>query len=75
MSPPAGCLTDTSPRCDRLPGFSWFGSQIQTGIEWAFLRHFTLVAIYAHFFAGPFLADTGPARDVDYVTVWGTLKF
>jgi hypothetical protein len=53
----------------------YIGSQIQAGIEWAFLRHFTLVAIYAHFFAGPFLSDTGPARDVDFVTVWTTFKF
>ena len=53
----------------------YIGSQVQVGFEWTFLRHFTLVAVYAHFFAGPFIKATGPGKDVDYATAWITFKF
>ena len=53
----------------------YIGDQAQIGVEWTFLRHFTLVALYAHFFAGPFIEDTGPGKDVDYASTWLTFKF
>ncbi|HJV35374.1 alginate export family protein [Geomonas sp.] len=53
----------------------YIGSQPQIQLEWSAQRHLTLVAIYAHFLAGPFLRDSGPGEDVDYVTTWVTYKF
>jgi len=54
---------------------SLIGNQLQVGAEWRAQRHATLSLVYAHFFAGPFLRDTGAAEDVDYVSAWITLKF
>ncbi len=53
----------------------YVGSQAQAQLQWNFDRHFTFVAIYAHFFAGQFLEDTGAHKDVDYFTAWITYKF
>ena len=38
-------------------------------------RHITFVAIYAHFLAEPFLRETGPGEDVDYLTSWLAYRF
>lgn len=51
------------------------GNQAQAQLEWNPDRHVTFAVIYAHFFAGPFLKETGPGKDVDYVTSWVTYKF
>ncbi len=51
------------------------GSQPQAQLEWDIDRHTTFILIYAHFFAGPFLRETGPGKDVDYVTTWLAYKF
>jgi hypothetical protein len=56
-------------------GRRFVGSQIQVGVEWDVDRHVTVNAAYAHFFASRFLEETGPGEDVDYVSVWVTLKF
>jgi hypothetical protein len=53
----------------------YVGSQGQLQLEWNPERHISLVAIYAHFFAGTFLRETGPGKDVDYATAWVTYKF
>ncbi|WP_243373787.1 alginate export family protein [Geotalea sp. SG265] len=53
----------------------YIGSQPQAQLEWNLDRHMTLVVIYAHFLAGPFLRESGPGKDVDYVTTWITYKF
>ncbi len=53
----------------------FIGSQPQAYLEWELNRHITLVAVYAHFFAGRFLRESGPGEDVDYVTTWITYKF
>jgi hypothetical protein len=53
----------------------YIGSQPQIGLEWTLFRHFTIVVVYAHFFAGSFIDSTGPGKDVDYVTTWTTFKF
>ena len=53
----------------------YIGSQSQGQLEWDLQRHVKLVAIYAHFFAGPFLRESGPGKDVDYLTTWLTYKF
>ncbi|HLQ39060.1 MAG TPA: alginate export family protein [Planctomycetota bacterium] len=51
------------------------GNQLQVGTECTLQRHASLSLFYAHFFAGPYLRDTGTAEDVDYVSVWLTFKF
>ncbi len=53
----------------------YIGSQPQAQLQWNIDRHITFSAIYAHFFSGPFLKETGAAKDVDYVTTWITYKF
>jgi hypothetical protein len=45
-----------------------------TGV-WTATRHITVQASYVHFFAGPFLEETPPGKDIDYVTIWFTYKF
>ena len=44
----------------------YVGHQVEVMLEWGLDRHFTLTADYAHFFAGDFLKQTTPGKDVDY---------
>ncbi|MCI0457930.1 MAG: alginate export family protein, partial [Gemmataceae bacterium] len=37
---------------------------------WSLGRHLTLELYYLHFFAGPFLRESGAGQDVDYVSAW-----
>jgi hypothetical protein len=53
----------------------YVGNQIETMLEWRLDRHFTLTADYAHFFAGDFLKQTTPGKDVDYFSAWVTYRF
>jgi hypothetical protein len=49
----------------------------QPGIEvrWQTTRHLWFQADYAVFFAGPFLQETQPGRDLNYWTLWSGYKF
>jgi hypothetical protein len=51
------------------------GHQAELQAEWRFDQHLSLTADYAHFFAGRFLKETGPGRDVDYASGWVTYRF
>ncbi|GFO59562.1 alginate export family protein [Geomonas silvestris] len=62
-------------RSGRTSSARYIGSQPQLQCEWNVQRHLSLVGIYAHFLAGPFLRESGPGRDVDYLTTWVTYKF
>jgi hypothetical protein len=53
----------------------YIGSQATAQAEWQLNRHMILMVIYTHFFAGAFLKESGPGRDVDYVTTWVTYRF
>ncbi len=53
----------------------YIGSQTQCLVEWETNRHFRVSAAYAHFFAGAFLKESGPGKDVDYGSAWVTYKF
>lgn len=44
-------------------------------ITWTPTRHVTILAAYVHYFAGPFLEQTPPGKDVDFFTVWVGYKF
>ena len=45
------------------------------GGQWQVDRHLSFTASYSHFLAGRFLRQSGPGRDVDFVTTWGTYRF
>jgi hypothetical protein len=62
-------------RSGRNSNARFIGSQPQAQIDWKVTRHLSLVAIYAHFFAGSFLRESGPGKDVDYVTTWLAYEF
>jgi hypothetical protein len=51
------------------------GSALSTETVWRIDRHFTLTGAYTHFFAGPFLRESGSGKDVNYFSLWGTYKF
>jgi hypothetical protein len=51
------------------------GSQPSVQAEWQINRHVTWVGVCSYFFTGPFLKETGPGRNVNYVTSWITYKF
>jgi hypothetical protein len=53
----------------------YVGSSPQAQLEWDIGRHITFVGIYAHFFAGKFIEETGTHKDIDYFTTWITYKF
>ena len=53
----------------------YVGHQAEMMLEWRLDRHMTLAADYAHFFAGDFLKQTTPGKDVDYFSAWVTFRF
>jgi hypothetical protein len=53
----------------------YVGSQTQCLVGWDANRHFSVTAAYAHFFAGAFLKESGPRKDVDYGSAWVSYKF
>jgi hypothetical protein len=53
----------------------YIGNQAETLLEWRFDRHISFSADYAHFFAGTFLRETTPGKDVDYISAWITYRF
>ena len=44
-------------------------------VTWNATRHATVLASYVHFFAGPFLKETPPGKDMDYFTLWVDYTF
>ena len=62
-------------RSGRTSRARYTGSQATVQADWQVTRHTTLVGIYTHFFAGAFLKESGPGRDVDYITTWVTYRF
>jgi hypothetical protein len=51
------------------------GDQLSANVEWKAGRHLSLTAVYSHFFAGPFLKETGAGEDIDFVGTWVTYRF
>jgi hypothetical protein len=48
----------------------YVGSTPSLTAAWKATRHVTVLASYVHVFAGPYLKENPPAKDIDYVTVW-----
>lgn len=53
----------------------YLGHQPSLGVDWHPGRHWDLGAVYARFFAGRTIGETGPGRDVDYFTSWAAYRF
>ena len=53
----------------------YVGNQAQLMLEWRIDRHLAFTADYAHFFAGDFLKQAPPGKDVDYFSAWMTFRF
>jgi len=62
-------------RSGKTSAARYIGSMSQGQLLWDIDRHLSFVAIYGHFFAGSFLKESGPGRDVDYLTTWLAYKF
>src|SRR6185503_2103188 len=54
-------------RTGQLSDERYVGSQLSASVEWRAGRHASFTAFYAHFFAGPFLEETPPGEDVDFI--------
>ena len=68
-------LAVTPLRTGRLSNERFVGSSPSLTVAWTPTRHITILTSYVHFFAGPFLKETPPGKDMDYVTVWMDYKF
>ena len=62
-------------RSGRASKERFIGHQAEVQLEWRIDRHLSVNVDYAHFFAGPFLKETGPGQDVDYASVWLIYRF
>ena len=59
----------------RTSNASYVGNQGEMTLEWRVDRHLVLTVDCAHFFAGDFLKQTTPGKDVDYLSMWVTYRF
>ena len=57
-------------RTGQLSRNPFVGSSPAVTVAWNATRHVTVLASYVHFFAGPFLKETPPGKDMDYFTFW-----
>lgn len=56
-------------------GARFVTSELSALLQWSPTRHLSVTAAYTHAFAGSFLQQTGPGRDVDFLATWVTYKF
>lgn len=62
-------------RTGRLSRARYIGTQASAKVEFQADRHTSFLLEYLHFFPGPFLQQTPPARNVNFVTAWVAYKF
>lgn len=62
-------------RTGQLSRKRYIGSSPSVTVTWNATRHVTVLASYVHFFAGPFLKETPPGKDMDYFTLWADYMF
>lgn len=53
----------------------YIGNELSFVLDWQVNRHVGVTASYSHFFAGTFLKETGPGKDVDYFAVAASYRF
>lgn len=68
-------ISQTPVRNGTNGGSRFIGSQATAQLEWRLQRHLTWTANYAHFFAGAFLHENPPGKDVNYFSSWLSLRF
>jgi len=68
---PAGILL----RSGRRSRATHVGERVSLGAEWRVDHHFSITAIYSHFFAGEFIRETGPGKHIDHITMWLQYRF
>lgn len=51
------------------------GSELDLAFNWQIQQHLSAYAGYAHFFSGPFIRQTGPGGDVDFIYAAMTFTF
>jgi len=51
------------------------GGEVDTQVNWQFNHYISAYAGYAHFFHGEFIAETGPANDIDFAYTALTVTF
>ncbi len=68
-------ISQTLVRSGTAGGARYIGSQATGQIEWRLQRHVTWIANYAHFFAGAFLNENPPSKDVNYFSSWISFRF
>jgi hypothetical protein len=56
-------------------GSRYVGAQTSAQVEWKIQRHVSWTANAAHFFAGAFLEQNPPGKDVNYFSTWMTFRF
>ena len=54
---------------------NYAGSELDVLVTWAVNKNVSLEAGYSHFFAGEYLADTGPSDDANFGYVQATITF
>jgi hypothetical protein len=65
----------TPLRTGRRSDARYVGSSPTLTLAWSPTRHVTVLASYVHLFAGPFIRETVPGKDIDYFTTWIDYKF
>ena len=53
-------------RADNGSDASEVGQELDLLLNWQIERHTLIYVGYSHFFAGQFISDTGPSRDIDF---------
>lgn len=53
----------------------YIGNELSFVLNWEVNRQIGVTASYSHFFAGTFLEETGPGKDVDYFAVAVSYRF
>jgi hypothetical protein len=79
-SQPRSLHSRLRPRHRRFPSgigsdARYIGTQADASVTWTYNRHLSVELTYARFWAGEFLRETGPAKDVDYVSVLTRFRF
>lgn len=62
-------------RSGRGSGAREIGNQGTLSLTWQTAPRWNVAVVYAHFFTGPFLRETGPAAGVDYASTTVTFRF
>jgi len=62
-------------RTGQLSRQPYVGSSPSLTLTWNATKHTTIITSYVHFFAGPFLKETPPGKDMDYLTLWVDYTF